>query len=203
MILIRNLLLASALALIGGCASQPPAPSPDAASHAAHQQHLASLAPIKDYALKGRLGVVTQKQGFSGSIQWRHYEMNDQIEVYSPLGAKVATIEKTPAQVTLTEQNGHTVSAQDAESLTETTMGFRLPLKGLSDWALGRPTSSKIEASQWDVNGRLTALKQDGWDISYENYAQTSGIFVPSKIVLKSEKVNLKLLVETWHKVSP
>jgi outer membrane lipoprotein LolB len=41
-------------------------------------------------------------------------------------------------------------------------------------------------------------LKQDGWDISYENYAMQNGVDLPNKIVLKSEKVNLKLLVEKF-----
>ena len=95
-------------------------------------------------------------------------------------------------------RKGHKVSAQDAESLTETTLGFRLPLSGLSDWAIGRPSASKIEAANWDETGRLIALKQDGWDISFENYAMQNGVDLPSKILLKSEKVNLKILVEKW-----
>ena len=82
--------------------------------------------------------------------------------------------------------------------MTETTLGFRLPLSGLSDWALGKPTTSKIEASSWDSEGRLLMLKQDGWDIGFENYLESNGTFLPNKIVLKSEKVNLKLLVEKW-----
>ncbi len=142
--------------------------------------------------------MVTQKQGFSGGIDWSHELVNDNIEVFSPLGGKVADIAKTPTEVTLTTQEGHSIKANDAESLTEATLGWRLPLVGLSDWALGKPTKSKIDASTWDEQGYLTTLKQDGWDISYENYAENNGYFLPSKIVLKSEKVNLKLLVEKW-----
>ena len=92
----------------------------------------------------------------------------------------------------------HSIQANNAEELTDTTLGFRLPLTGLSDWAIGRPTASKIETASWDTQGRLTMLKQDGWDISFENYVKSSDNFLPSKITLKSEKVNLKLLVEKW-----
>jgi outer membrane lipoprotein LolB len=98
----------------------------------------------------------------------------------------------------LTAQDGNTIKANDAESLTEATLGWRLPLNGLNNWVLGRPSNSKIEASSWDDAGRLLTLKQDGWDISYENYVESNGVFLPSKTVLKSEKVNLKLLVEKW-----
>ncbi len=171
-------------------------------SQAAHQQHLAKLAQIKSFALKGRLGVVTQKQGFSGGIDWQHAVNTDNVDVYSPVGGKVANISKNATAVILTKQDGRSVTAQDAESLTETALGFKLPLSGLSDWALGKPTTNNINSSTWDENGRLLTLKQDGWDISYENYADNEGVFLPNKIVLKSEKVNLKLLVEKWTDVS-
>ena len=196
----KHRLLAIILLVLAGCATiaQPRLPTQPPANSVINQKHLATLANIKEFALKGRLGAVTQKQGFSGGIDWQHQTITDNIDVFSPVGGKVANITKNPSGVTLTSQNGHSVSAQDAESLTETTLGFRLPLTGLSNWAIGRPSASKIEAANWDETGRLTTLKQDGWDISYENYADIDGISLPKKILLKSEKVNLKLLVETW-----
>lgn len=193
--------------LLSSCASLPPSTNLPPANSSAHLQHLTALNGIKSFALKGRLGVVTQKQGFSGGIDWQHQvnsnqlTSTDNIDVFSPLGSKLANIAKAPTGVTLTSQDGHTINAQDAESLTEATLGFRLPLTGLSDWALGKPTKSNIEASSADEKGRLLTLKQDGWDISYENYTENNGIFLPNKIILKSDKVNLKLLVEAWKSV--
>ncbi len=195
----RKLLLAVFVLAVSACATQPTAPTSKSLENlAVHQAHLATLANIQAFSLKGRLGVVSQKQGFSGGIEWQHHTTTDNIDVFSPVGGKVANIAKTPDQVVLTDQKSHQIKANDAETLTETTLGFRLPLKGLSDWAVGRPTTSKIEASNWDSQGRLTMLKQDGWDIRFDNYLESSGTFLPTKIVLKSEKVNLKLLVEKW-----
>ncbi len=188
------------IVLLASCVTQPTSPStPPAPTNASiNQQHIAALANINSFSLRGRLGVVTQKQGFSGSIEWQHQHSGDNIDVYSPVGGKIANIAKTADGVTLTDQKSRSISAQDAESLTEMTLGFRLPLTGLSDWALGKPTASKIDTSTWDEKGRLLTLKQDGWDISYENYANNNGVDLPNKIVLKSEKVNLKLLIEKW-----
>lgn len=197
--LIKKSFLATFVLAVSACATQPTTPTSQPPENAtAHQQHLSTLANIQAFSLKGRLGVVTQKQGFSGSIEWQHQTATDNIDVYSPVGGKVANITKNDNGVTLTDQKGHTIKANDAETLTETTLGFRLPLSGLSDWALGKPTTSKIEASSWDAEGRLLMLKQDGWDIGFENYLESNGTFLPNKIVLKSEKVNLKLLVEKW-----
>lgn len=202
MLFIRNTTILGIVLLVSACATQPTTPIQTPANFAINQKHLATLANIKAFALKGRLGVVTQKQGFSGGIDWQHQVITDNIDVFSPVGGKVANIAKNSSGVTLTDQKGRSVSAQDAESLTETTLGFRLPLSGLSDWAVGRPNASKIEASSWDEQGKLLALKQDGWDIRYENYNDNNGVFLPSLIVLKSEKVNLKLLVEKWVSIT-
>ena len=201
MIFNKYLLLATIL-LLGGCATISPPSAPPPANTSANQQHLASLANIKAFSLKGRLGVVTQKQGFSGGIEWQHQIAEDNIDVFSPVGGKVANIAKTASGVTLTDQKGNSIKANDAESLTEATLGWRLPLNGLNDWAIGRPNASKIEASSWNAQGQLLTLKQDGWDIGFENYLETNGVFLPNKIVLKSEKVNLKLLIEKWTDVS-
>lgn len=189
---------AAALYLSSCALITPTSPEAPATPLSVHQKHIATLANIQQFSLKGRLGVVTNPNGFSGSIDWQHKNTNDNVEVFSPLGGKVASITKTPLEVKLTTQDGRILKAHDAETLTETTLGWRLPLSGLSDWALGKPTKNKIDASTWDENGRLITLKQDGWDISYENYTENSGYFLPGKIVLKSEKVNLKLLIEQW-----
>ena len=196
----RGRILLLAALFLGACATQPVPPSATSAPTNAsiNQQHLTALVTIKSFSLKGRLGVVTQKQGFSGSIEWQHQQTSDNIDVYSPVGGKVANIAKFTDGVILTDQKGHSIKAQDAESLTDMTLGFRLPLTGLSDWALGKPTTSKIDAATWDEKGQLLTLKQDGWDISYENYTEINGLNLPNKIVLKSDKVNLKLLVEKW-----
>jgi len=196
-------MVAAGLLLLNACATiNPPPLTQSTTSITNHQQHLAKLAQIKGFELKGRLGVVTQKQGFSGGIDWQHAQSTDNVDVYSPVGGKVANISKQSTGVSLTKQDGQKVYAQDVESLTETTLGFKLPLSGLSDWVLGKPTASNINSSTWDENGRLLTLKQEGWDISYENYVENNGVFLPNRIVLKSEKVNLKLLVEKWIDIS-
>lgn len=187
---------------LGACSTITSKPTASQTATSIHEKHLATLVNIESFSLKGRIGVTTNPRGFSGGIEWQHAKANDNIDIFSPLGGKAANIVRNANEVILTSQDGHTVKARDAESLTQTTLGWRLPLNGLSDWALGKPTNSKIEASTWDENGWLSTLKQDGWDISYENYVQTNGVFLPKKVLLKSEKVNLKLIVDEWNTIT-
>ncbi len=202
MLFCRNILWLAIALWVSACASQLTPTSQAPAASAIHQQHLATLSKLTSFSLKGRLGVITQQQGFTGGIDWQHQMSADNIDVFSPLGGKVANIAKNPNGVTLTDQKNRSISAQDAESLTEMTLGFRLPLTGLADWVLGRPAASKIVSSTWDEKGRLVTLKQDDWDIAYENYALNNGIDLPNKVILKSEKANMKLLIENWVSVT-
>jgi outer membrane lipoprotein LolB len=183
--------------LISGCASRPvtqPAITP--ASQKAHQQHLSSLADIQHFSLKGRIGVQTEGKGFSGSMQWQHTPANDNIALYSPLGGQVASITQDEHTVMLTEADGDSITAKDAESLTQMTLGWKLPLNGLADWAIGRPTKAPIEQINWNDAGQITRLKQEGWDIEYSDYMAHEGKQLPNKIYLRSPKVNIKLIVE-------
>jgi len=199
--LTRATLLLS-FALLQGCVSTPThKPVESANSQLLYQQHLQRIAAIGEFTLQGRIGVQTDGKGFSGSLHWQHDVTHDDIALYSPLGGQVAGIKKTTGQVTIEDANGNSRSATDAEALTQSALGWRLPLAGLADWSLGRPTNSPIQASTWDEQGFLRTLKQDGWDIEYQNYSEQNGHFLPGKILLKSEKVNLKLLVEKWVSV--
>jgi outer membrane lipoprotein LolB len=196
----RGLFTLCLLLLLQACASTPlEQASHSAASQLLYTQHLRDLAAINAFSLQGRIGVQANGKGFSGSMHWQHTANGDDIELFSPLGGQVASIQKTANVVTLIEANGKRSSADDAETLTAEVLGWRLPLSGLADWSLGRPTARALVHSTWDERGFLRTLKQDGWDIEYQAYSAYNGKFLPTKISLKSEKLNLKLVVEMWR----
>jgi len=181
-----------------GCAAFQPQPEPSS-DEATHQQHLASVADIKAFSLQGRIGVQTEGRGFSGSTRWQHASARDNIALFSPMGGQVANIEANPSGVVLVDSDGKSYHAQDAETLTQKTLGWQLPMKGLPDWVLGRPAPGAVDDARWDQAGRLTRLKQHGWDISYAQYQQNQGYQLPGKITLVSPRLNLKLVIERWE----
>lgn len=194
MSLFRYFFLAAALSL-AGCASLPPSTPTDLEAQA---RHLHKLEQIGAFSLSGRMAVQTEKRGFSGSLRWKHTEEGDHFALYSPLGAQVADIQSNGGGVTLVTNDRKTYQAADAETLLQQTMGWSLPLTGLSDWIIGRPTSSAYETITRDAQGRLSRLKQDGWDIEYSAYQTVEGTDLPSKVLLRSPQLDLKLLVDQW-----
>lgn len=162
------------------------------------QQHQAELASITDFKINGRMGVQSEGYGVSGNIYWLHSKENDAIDLFSPLGNKVAAIVKNAEGVSLTSQNGKVTKAQDAETLTALTLGWRLPFTKLADWIVGRPSNGAVSGFTWDEKGQLNKFTQDGWEISYMQYQNESHPALPSKINLRNPKMNVRILIESW-----
>ena len=95
---------------------------------ALHQKHIALLNTIQSFQLKGRIGVQTEGKGYSASTQWQHSKSENQISILSPIGTEIANLSSREDAVTLRTQDGKTFQAKDAESLTQDTLGWRLPL---------------------------------------------------------------------------
>lgn len=166
---------------------------------ASFQPHMQKLSTIRAFELHGRIGVQTEKKGFSGTLRWQHQAGGDDLGLFSPLGNQVGQIHADLDGVTLVTSDQKTYRAADAETLTEKTLGWRLPMSGLHDWVLGRPTVGAAQILSWDDAGNITHLRQDGWDIEYPQYAEFDGQQLPVKIVIKSIKLDLKLVIEGWQ----
>jgi outer membrane lipoprotein LolB len=168
-----------------------------AISPEAHQ-HLNAIAAVNDFKISGRIGIQMQGYGLSGPIQWQHTTKLDDIGLFSPFGGKVAQINKSEDGVTLTTEDGQIYQAQDSESLTQRTLGWRIPFTSLSDWIIGRPAKGVASNLGWDAGGKLNKLTQDGWEISYMEYQSKNNLNLPSKINLRNEKMNVRLVIENW-----
>lgn len=191
---------------LNGCATtttQPTQSTNSAPPNVLHKQHMENIAGITQFSLKGRLGITTEPKNHSARMAWQHMSEKDNIDIYSPIGGKVANIVKTPNQVTLTDNGNKKTTAPDAESLTEQKLGFRLPLSGLSHWILGKPSrTGLVNAVTWDTNGRINTLQQNGWVIQYKSYADNAGYFLPKKVTLRNDKMTIKLIIEEWSDLS-
>jgi outer membrane lipoprotein LolB len=196
---IRAYLTLCLLATLAACSSLPTqAPTTTPASLSLHQQHLASLSRIQQFELKGRLGVQADGKGYSASLIWQHNTDHDDIRIYSPLGGQLARIQKTADGIRLEDAQGQVSVGKDAESLTQTLLGWRLPLSGLADWALGRPANSAMASLTWDEAGHTLSLNEADWAIAYQQYQTGQTAFLPHKLSLKNARVQLELIVEKW-----
>jgi len=166
-----------------------------AALCAAGCAELAVLVPGQavEFEFNGRIAVRYRDEASSGNVSWRHRSDGDEVLLTTPLGQGVARIVREGGVVTLTTADAKQHLASDAEALTESVLGFRLPLAGLAHWVRGRPAPGPSE-NALDKDDRLARLLQSGWAIDYLEYAGT----LPSRMKLVYPGIEIRLAIGEW-----
>ncbi|MDP1680908.1 MAG: lipoprotein insertase outer membrane protein LolB [Burkholderiales bacterium] len=183
--------LCAALALLAGCATlEPPVVSPPT-------QPL-----LTSFQIAGRISVRHGAEGFSGNLTWRHANAEDEFVILTPLGQGVARIIKNAAGVTLETSDQAIVRAPDAESLTQASLGFALPLSGLPHWVQAQPIGSQAQLRH-NPDGTLDQLNEQGWQIDYLAYRAVGVLQLPGKVFMENAEVKLRLIVDEWQVPAP
>jgi outer membrane lipoprotein LolB len=171
-------LIVAAAAALGGCAALPEAPPPSPGG----------------FELSGRIAVRYAKEGASGRIQWRHSDEADDLLITSPIGQGIARLSRNGVRYRLTTGDGKEFFAADPESLTEQTLGWRLPLAGLPDWIQGRAAPGESADLRRDADQRPLELRQDGWRVEYEDFRDGH----PARLRMSREDLEIRLVVDRW-----
>lgn len=189
---------------LSGCTSIPTQPQTDAvATTVLYDPATATQAVLaREFNILGRLAIQDEKQSFSGSFRWVHLAASDEILLFTPLGQAVAEITKDDGGVRLITSKMEGYYANDAETLTEQILGWRLPLDGLRYWIQGMHSPLSAAEKDLDRQNQVLAIRQDGWHIHYNNFIQTSlsPAPLPKNMNLFYENQNLKIrvIVDNW-----
>lgn len=156
------------------------------------------------YALAGRLSVQNIQQKFSATINWQHRTNEDQIHLFSPLGQTIARIEQDVTGVRLVTAEPAHYQAENVEQLTQQVLGWVLPLSGLHFWIRGIHFPLTIAELDLDRNGRIVAIRQDGWKIQYSAFfpVKAGMLELPKSLELNRHNLRIKLIIDRWLDVS-
>jgi outer membrane biogenesis lipoprotein LolB len=108
----------------------------------------------------------SQNQGGSGGFTLTQDALKDVLEIRSPMGGSIAKITITPSEATL-ESDGKVVTALDADTLVQNTLGLPLPARGLSNWLRGEVRPGSEASIERNPKGQVSKISQDGWDLIY------------------------------------
>ena len=108
----------------------------------------------------------SQNQGGSGGFTLTQDALKDILEIRNPVGGSIAKITITPGEATL-ERDGQVVTAIDADSLVQNTLGLPLPARGLSNWLRGEVRPGSEASIERNPKGQVSKISQDGWDLVY------------------------------------
>lgn len=147
------------------------------------------------FELTARFAARYQDEAASGQLAWRHGAERDEVLISSPIGQGVARVTRSGGVVTLVTADDRRYAAQDAETLTEEVLGFRLPLRGLADWVRAQPAPGAPAEARHGPDGRLLELAQHGWTIEYLAYEAGR----PARLRLRYPGLELRLAISQWR----
>jgi outer membrane biogenesis lipoprotein LolB/uncharacterized protein HemY len=108
----------------------------------------------------------SQNQGGSGGFTLTQEALKDVLEIRNPVGGSIAKITITPGEATL-ERDGQVVTAIDADTLVQNTLGLPLPARGLSNWLRGEVRPGGEASVERNAKGQVSKISQDGWNLVY------------------------------------
>ena len=87
------------------------------------------------------------------------------------------------------------------EALLE-ELGWRLPVSHLLWWVRGLPAPDSKSRLTLDADSRLARLEQDGWQIEYTRYAEQNGYWLPERLKLHGQDLDVTLVIRTGSRAS-
>lgn len=156
------------------------------------------LTKLNRWQAVGRIGVVSEQEGWHAGFQWDQQGSDYRIDLMGPLGQGRVIVQGDTETVHIQTQNGQSWTAPNADALLEQSLGVRLPVNGLRYWVRGLPEPGFHPVTQLDAEGRLIHLEQNGWIIDYPAYAATTGLELPTRIIARHRDLSVKLVIEQW-----
>jgi outer membrane lipoprotein LolB len=157
------------------------------------------LAAIDRWTATGKLGIQSAEDAWTAGFSWRQDRDSYTIRLSGPLGQGLMELRGSAQAVELTKSDGGVYLAPTAEELMQTHTGWQVPVSGLRHWILGRPDpQARIADLQLDPGGRLAEIRQLGWHIRYQRYAEFDGLALPTRLTLENPRLRAKLVVRRW-----
>jgi outer membrane lipoprotein LolB len=188
---------AALLAALAGCRTLPPAP-PAGASWEIRRPQLQSL---EHFALRGRVAVAADGEGFNANLRWTQDGDRSQVTLEGPLGVGGTQLTASGDDLTVVTSRGERIESTAAHAELAARLGFDPPLTSLRYWVLGVPDPAQPASESLDpAQQRLSALTQGGWHVEYQSYGSTGGEPLPARMTLQRDAVRVRLLVDNWQR---
>ena len=154
---------------------------------------------LSSWTITGAVAGKNKQKTWSASLNWKQQGLNRyQLRLFGPLGGNTILVEKNGRFVTYQNGPKH-IRTTNIDQLFYKETGVRVPLHNLYYWIRGVKAPGSIQSTQYDAEGHLIALKQNGYTIRYENYQTVKNIDLPSKLRVTGPGGSLKLIIKHWE----
>ncbi len=181
------------LFFIAGCSTHF---SPASLTNTKYQQ---TLEQLEHWKIKGRISIKTKKNSFMAHINWQQNKEQFNIRIYGSLGQTYAKIYSDGSHLVVLEIKKKRYTGNNAQSLMQRVLGWKLPVKQFSKWMKGQKTTD-LSPNNYSVNDNqsLATLSYEQWQIQYQRYKTYNKILLPQKIYITHPDIQIKLSIHQW-----
>ncbi len=187
------------LFVLTGCAGQLQRPAVKEPSQAWHAREKV-LRQLSRWELRGRIAVRMERDGFNANFSWRQWDDNYHIRLSGPFGISALTLGGNRDGVALRSDGKTVFHRGDAGVLFYQQTGVMLPIEALRYWIRGIPQQGRKAKLALDSQGRLKALQQSGWRVTYKRYTRVRkrALELPAKLEVENHQVRVRLVIDHW-----
>ncbi|KAF1054945.1 MAG: Outer-membrane lipoprotein LolB [Stenotrophomonas maltophilia] len=197
---LRHLFGAAALLVLAGCAGFTSHESVEGQGNPqAWKAHKAQVSALDGWQIDGKVGIRAPRDSGSGTLFWLQRQGYYDIRLSGPLGRGAARLTGREGAVTLEVAGQGRYQAESPEALLEQQLGWRLPVSHLLWWVRGLPAPDSKSQVTLDGDSHLARLQQDGWDVTYTSYTEQSGYWLPERLKLHGQDLDVTLVIKSWQ----
>ncbi len=186
------------LLMVVGCSPTPPRPLPDTAPEQSWQLRQQQLKQLTHWQIAGRLAVQNDHEAWHMSLEWQQRSERYSLIINAPLGQGSMRLHGDAVQVMLITDEGESVNSSDPDLLLYQQLGWKVPVSALRYWVLGLAAPGDYQQTL-DEYGRLSQLKQAGWEIEFIDYQPRLGVELPRKVFINNHRAKVKLVISSWQ----
>jgi len=161
------------------------------------------LIALNNWEIKGRSVISQKSEGWNVGLVWQEFDGLFQVKLQGPFAQGGAVLKGDKNTVSLILDDGQRISSANPDALIKETLGIPLPLEALRDWVRGIPfAKEKYEKIEFDQQGRIVSLLQQGWQVDYKRYIPFKDYSMPGKIFIKKADQGLRIIILDWELTS-
>ncbi|VAW96050.1 hypothetical protein MNBD_GAMMA22-837 [hydrothermal vent metagenome] len=161
-------------------------------------QRQIQLKQILSWKINGRLAVTNKAEVWHLSVIWEQQAQQYKIHLSGPFGAGAVQLSGDQFGVSI-QTADQTHYAQDASQLLYDNTGVQIPIESLFYWIRGLANPKfTISNQKLDAYGRLKKLSQNNWNIRFKRYEEINAIYLPSKVFIKQNNLDIRFVIEDW-----
>lgn len=197
---LRHVIVFSLIALLAGCAGFTSREALQGQGDPAKwHDHKTQLSSLDGWQITGKVGIRAPKDSGSGTLFWLQRQDYYDIRLSGPLGRGAARLTGRPGSVALEVANQGRYEAANPEDLLQAQLGWKLPVSHLVWWVRGLPAPDTKSRLTLDGDSNLASLEQDDWQVEYLSYTQQNGYWLPERIKLHGQDLDVTLVIKDWQ----